>query len=252
MSFVKYKKTDSVALVTMNRPERLNALGSELALELKEAFDRFEREQKAKVAIIIGSGRAFSVGADVKEVTQPGKRLDIGLNIILEALRKTTKPIIAAVNGLALGAGCILMLECDLRIAVPGATFGMPEIKLAIPSRLEGFVAQNIPLCAVMELLLLGDAIKAQRAYDIGLINKIVPDNQLLPQAMKMAERLAQLSPRVVSLVRQAQKNIIETREKELKAGQTIQLNVAEIFASEDFKEATNAFLEKRKPEFKE
>lgn len=243
---VNYVKKDKTVIITMNRPDRLNALDNELAAKLSDAFKRFENNPYAKVAILTGSGRAFSAGLDLKEMAwlreepEP-QRVD-------EVMRKITKPLIAAVNGLALGAGLRqLVLQCDVRIAATSATFGMPEIALAVPGVPEPFLAQGIPLCAAMELVLTGEPITAERAYQIGLVNKVVPRGELMPTAMKIAERIAGFSPRALRLIRQAGVQAIEASEEMLNWKQKRQDIRAELLKSGVHREAVRAFVEKRK-----
>lgn len=171
--------------------------GQEVIDGMKDACRRYEEDKEARVAIITGAGRAFSAGFDINQVGGPP--ISPEAHNVFEAI---AKPVIAAVNGFALGAGFLLMMACDIRIAARSAKLGLPEITRAIPLGPQRFLIQNIPSCAVMELLLTGEHISAQLAYKFGLINRVVPDEELLPAAMKMAGRIAELSPWAVHLIK--------------------------------------------------
>ncbi|MFC1986725.1 enoyl-CoA hydratase/isomerase family protein [Chloroflexota bacterium] len=252
MAYVNYEKRDKIVIITINRPERLNALGTEVFTELNAAYDKFENDEDARVAILTGSGRAFTAGADMKERVQRQAGVEMGPRPDRFAMRKLTKPVIAAVNGLALGAGlALLVMQSDIRIAAASATLGMAEITRALPLGPECFLAQGIPLCAAMELILIGEPLTAQRAYDIGLVNKVVPDEELMPAAMKIAERIAELSPWAIGLTRQAGVKAVEIFEEALQFKQNMQKLSDAAAKSEDHKEAVKAFAEKRKPTFK-
>lgn len=251
MAFVDYQKKDNISIITLNRPERLNAISVELGEDLTTACEKSESDPEVRVVILTANGRLFSSGADVKEVGQQRARLIEGPTVALGAMRKITKPAIAAVNGSVVGMACALMMLCDIRIVVKSATFSIAEIKFAIPAGPENMLAENIPLCAAMEFVLTGDPISAQRAYDIGLVNKIVPDEALMPEAIKIAERIAELSPAAIRLVKQARTDAMEASQKMWKSGSKRKITTDEIFATEDFREAVSAFMEKRKPIFK-
>jgi len=248
MAFVEYQRNGAIALVTLNRSERLNALSVELGSDLKDACQKFENDPQARVLILSASGRAFSAGADVKEAGHGRARMDAGPKAALDAVQNVTKPVIAAVNGLAVGVGCILMMGCDIRIAAASDTFSIAEIKLAIPAGPENLLAENIPLCVAMELVLTGDPITAQRAYEIGLINRVVPDEDLISAATEIAGRIAQLAPSEVRLIRKARLRAVQAAQSMWKSDQEGEITRAEIFETADFKEAVRAFMEKRRP----
>ncbi len=252
MAFVDYDKKGSIAVITLNRPERLNAVGKEIGVGVRDACQQVENDSEVRVAILTAAGQTFSAGADVKEMPELKPGEVSGTRLASESLWRTSKPIIAAVNGLATGAGCVLMLACDIRIAAKSATFGMAEVKIASPHGPGMFLAQGIPLSAAMELLLIGDPITARRAYDVGLINKVVPDKELMPTAMIIATKIAKLSPWATGLIRQAAMNAVEiyneVYRREREAREKI---LPQILASEDRKEAIRAFVEKRAPVFR-
>ncbi|MFC1929200.1 enoyl-CoA hydratase/isomerase family protein, partial [Chloroflexota bacterium] len=227
-------------------------LGVDLVTELNAAYEKFENDEDARVAILTGTGRAFTVGADMKERAQEQAGEEARPIPDPWAMRKLTKPVIAAVNGLVLGAGLsMLAMHADIRIAAASATFGMAEINRAVPVGLEHFLAQGIPLCAAMEFVLIGEPITAQRAYDFGLVNKVVPDEELMPTAMKIAEKIAELSPLAVRLTKQAGVKAVEIFEEALHLKENMQKLWDATLESEDHKEAVRAFFEKRKPVYK-
>lgn len=248
VKFINYQKKNSIVVITLNRPDRLNALGNEVVKELEEALNEFQCDAETRVAILTGSGRSFSVGADVKEGARRHTRLGVESDRVNCIMRKVEKPVIAAINGFALGSGLwALVLNCDIRIASLSATFGMPEIALAIPARPEPFLAQNIPLCAALELIISDDRITAQRAYDIGLVNRIVPDEELLPTAMKIAEKIASLSPWAINSIRRAGMEAIKLSEETWQLNKRKQKVIAELSESEEHREALKAFANNRK-----
>ena len=241
--FVDYEKNNKIAIITLNRPDRLNAQGREISEGVKESFDKFEADKDARVAIFTGKGRAFSAGVDINEVA--GTPIPLMPYKVVGAV---TKPVIAAVNGFSLGAGCLLMLSCDIKIAAESAKIGMPEIQRAIAYTPMRLFIQRIPACAVMELVLTGEHISAQRAYEFGMINKVVPDEELMPEAMKIAERIAELSPWAIRKIKEAALKALAPSKEDLDQEEKLRLLTR---TSEDFQEAVKAFQEKRKPNFK-
>ena len=242
MSFVKYRTEGRVAVVTLDRPDRLNALGSELASDLEQACASFENDTHAPVLVVHGSGRAFSVGVDLREATERGTHTGVITDRVHQSMRSITKPIVAAVHGHVLGGGLwAVMLNADLRIAAESASFGMPEIRLAIPAVPQFFLAQNIPLCAVMELVLNDEPMTAKRAYDIGLVNKVVPDGELMDTAMKMAQRIAELSPWATKFIREARLKAVSTSERMLELEAIRQEIRSALAVSEDHQKALQA-----------
>lgn len=248
--YILYQKKDTVVTITLNRPKRLNAIGMELTAQLLGALEQFEKDPDAHVSILTGKGRAFSVGMDLKDLEKTENQDEDPPGTLQKAMRQVTKPMVAAVNGLAMGTGLwLLVMHCDLRIACESATFGMPEINLAIPAVARHFLKENIPLSAAVEMVLMGEPISARRAYDIGLINRVVPDKDLMSAARKIAERIASLSPWAVKLVRQDNIKVMQEAEKkwDLKGN----MHIAPELGAEDYQEAVHAFLEKRRPVFK-
>ena len=245
MSYVEYKKKGHIVTITLNRPERLNALGKEVTDGIVEACAKFDGDKEARVAIITGAGKAFCAGNDVREMHEAGGPP----NPVHAAyvIADITKPVIAAVNGYALGGGCWIAIACDIRIAAKNANFGMPEIKRAIPLGPERFIMQQIPLCIINEMIFLGEQMTAQRAYDVGLINKVVAEEDLMAEAVKMAEKIAELSPWAMQINKK-----VKIKASSLSKATFDEEQQRRILArqSDDFKEAVKAFVEKRKPIF--
>lgn len=203
MQWVDYSVSDGVASIVMNRPERLNAWGSEMSRDLTEAFQRFNDDRSARVAVLSGAGRAFCVGADAKEYTmrqgswtaQPREEMGVF------GQGKLYKPVIGAIQGHCLGAGLILLaMRCDVRIASEDALFGLPEVKVGIVNCEVPLANQAIPTCVLMEMSITGEPIDARRALSVGMINKVVPPDRLLDEAMEMARGVARNSPLAVRL----------------------------------------------------
>lgn len=246
MSYVEYKKKGHIVTITLNRPERLNALGKEVTDQIVDACKRVDSDPEVRVAILTGTGRAFCAGNDVREMHEVGGPPDPVHAAYVVA--DVTKPVIAAVNGFALGGGCWIAIACDIRIAVGSATFGMPEIKVAIPLGPERYIMQQIPLCIINEMIFLGEPISAQRAYEVGLINKVVADEDLMAEAGKVAERIAGLSPWAMQINKKAKIKASSLSKETFEEEQHRRMIARQ---ADDFKEAVKAFAEKRKPVFK-
>jgi enoyl-CoA hydratase/carnithine racemase len=246
MPFVEYQKKGHIVTITLNRPDRLNALGKEVTDQIVDACKKVDSDNEARVAIITGTGRAFCAGNDVREMHEVGGPPNPVHAAYVVA--EVTKPVIAAVNGFALGGGCWVTIACDIRIAAKSATFGMPEIKRAIPLGPERFLIQQIPLCIINEMILLGEQITAQRAYEVGLINKVVGEEDLMAEAVKTAEKIADLSPWAIQINKKAKIKASSLSKETFDEEQHRRIIARQ---ADDFKEAVKAFAEKRKPIFK-
>jgi E-phenylitaconyl-CoA hydratase len=251
---VDYVKQDKIAIFTLNRPEALNAIDPETATELGKAFKDFREDDRLMVAIITGAGiKAFSIGADVRALLpkiKESRGQGTGLLNLLDAL-DSWKPIIAAINGAALGGGLEIALACDLRIASENAIFGMPEVTLGLIPGWGGTqrLPRIIPMAKAAELLLTGKPILAQEAYRIGLINKVVPSSELMPAAKTLAETICKRAPLAVKAAKQAMlQGVNLTLENGLKLERKLNDSLVD---TEDFDEGCRAFIEKRAPVFK-
>lgn len=253
---IQYESKERVGYVTINRPDKLNALNAKAKAELKELFTDLKSDGGVDIVILTGAGeKAFVAGTDIKELTEldteTGKKFSEGGQAVFNAIENLGKPVIAAVNGYALGGGCELALACSIRIASDNAKFGQPEVNLGIIPGYGGTqrLARLVGRGKAMELILTGDQIDAREALQIGLVNKVVPLKELKSEAEALAQKI--LSKGQVA-VRLAMKAVNMTHETTLTDGQELEASLFGVCCgSEDFKEGTKAFLEKRKPEFK-
>lgn len=249
------KKTDRIAVLTFNRPEVHNALNSAMVNGLEKALNEIEKDSGIRVLILTGSGgKSFISGSDIKELSQrtplTGIEVSLKRQSILNRIEGLHIPSIAAVNGYAFGVGCELALSCTLRLASQKATFGQLEINLGIIPGAGG--TQRLPRligkARASELILMGQVIPAEEADRIGLVNKVVPPENLMDESLRWAESLAEKSPVAMSFALRA---INQGAEIDLATGLKIEsLCLGACFASNDSKEGLNAFLEKRKPKF--
>ncbi len=242
-----------VALVQLNRPKELNALNIQLMQELRDALQQLDKDDKVRVIIITGNDQAFAAGADIKQMADKSAidMLMIDQFSTWDQIRKTKKPIIAAVSGFALGGGCELAMTCDMIIASETAQFGQPEIKLGVIPGAGGTqrLTKALGKAKAMEMILTGRFMQAEEALRYQLINKIVPVEMYLREAVVLAREIAKMSPVAVQLAKEAVNRSFETT---LDDGlQFERKNFYLSFASEDQKEGMKAFIEKRKPEFK-
>lgn len=246
----------SVALVTLNRPNQLNALNSEVLNKLNEIFDSIDQES-VRAVVITGSGeKAFAAGADISEMLAmnqlQARELSLLGNRTFTMIEEFPLPVIAAVNGYALGGGCELALSCDIRIASQNALFGQPETTLGITPGFGGTqrLAKIVNIGVAKEMIYTGKPVKAERALEIGLVNRIVEQNTLLDEAMKLAQLIAENGPVSMRLAKAAVNRGIDCS-----LAHCVELEAAlfgSCFPTEDRKAAMKAFLEKKpKPEFR-
>lgn len=245
----------NIAFVTLNRPEKLNALNNETLNELYDAFLSIEHNAEVRAVIITGSGeKAFVAGADISELNQltPLAAKDFAEKgqKIFSFIEHLSKPVIAAVNGFALGGGCELSLACHIRLASENAKFGQPEINLGVIPGYGGTqrLTRLINFSKALEYILTADFIDAQTALQLGLVNHVFPLNELMTKAKELAGKIAAKPAQAVRLALKAIQSV-----KELPQSQG-EIYEASLFAlttgTEDFKEGTSAFLQKRKPDF--
>lgn len=247
---------DNIAVVTVNRPDKLNALNKDTVLELRSVFKELRSNDNIFVIILTGSGeKAFVAGADIKELNQldvlSAKKFSERGQEVFNYIENMNKPVIAAVNGFALGGGCELALACHIRLASENAKFGQPEVNLGIIPGYGGTqrLARLINSGRAMEYILTGDMIDANEAFRLGLVNHVYPQSELLTKAMEMAQKIVSKGQQAIRFAIKAVNVVDQVSAKE---GQNYE---ASLFAlccgTEDFKEGTSAFLEKRKPDFK-
>ncbi|MFH0914809.1 MAG: enoyl-CoA hydratase-related protein [Chloroflexota bacterium] len=249
-----YQKEGKVAIFTINRPEALNALNMDVMRELHEAMVDFRDDDNLWVGIITGAGnKAFSAGADIKSAMDIRKERAHDWPMWASPMcgMDLWKPLIAAINGVALGGGLEIVLACDIRIAAETARLGLPEVTLGLLPGMGGTqrLPRMIPWCKAAELVLLGKPIDAQEAYRIGLVNQVVPPEQVMPTAREWAEALCRVGPLGVRYAKEA---MLRGYNLSLEDGLRLENSLfAFALDTEDFREARAAFLEKRKPEFK-
>ncbi len=247
---------DHVALVTINRPEKLNALNATTKQELREVLASFKTNPDVLAVILTGAGdKAFVAGTDIGELTaldqDSGKEFSRAGQKVFDDVENLGKPVIAAVNGYALGGGCELALACHLRVASEKAVFGQPEVNLGLIPGYGGTqrLARLIGRGRAMELILTGNHIPAQEAYRIGLVNAVVPHADLSAAAKKLAALIAAKAP---IAVRMALKAVNVTAETSLADGQQLEASLFGVCCgTADFREGTSAFLEKRNASFR-
>ena len=250
-----YEKRDGVAIVTVNRPEKLNALNQRVMTELGACFVEINKDDGVRAVILTGAGeKAFVAGADINElaVQTPvqGKETSLAGQRVLDAIENLGKPVIAAVNGYALGGGCELAMACTLRIASENARFGQPEVKLGIIPGYAG--TQRLPRLVgkglAHQMILTGDPITAAEAYRIGLVNQVVPLNELMSAAEALARKIVVNAPLAVKFAMEAVNHGMEMTAEQ---GQFLEATLFGLCCTTaDMKEGTRAFLEKRPAKF--
>jgi enoyl-CoA hydratase len=255
-STLTFDLTDGIARIIINRPDKLNALNAIVIAELADAVTRIETDAAIRGVIVTGAGsKAFVAGADISELTEQGvtggqKRAMIGQQVF-RRLERCGKPVVAAINGFALGGGCELAMACHLRVASENARFGQPEVKLGIAPGYGGTVRlpRLIGRARALELLLTGDMIDAEEARRIGLVNRVVPPDRLMAEAESLLRSILANGPLAIRACLEAVDMGLDMTVDQallLEAGYFGLLS-----ATEDMREGTKAFVEKRKPTFK-
>ncbi len=250
---VEIRKEGRVAYITLNRPEARNAINSEMSATMEACLDEFENDSQLWVGILSAEGPSFCAGADLKEInagnaaalsTERG-----GFGGIVT--RERAKPLIAAITGSALAGGCEISLSCDLIVASNQTVFGLPEVKRSLIAAAGGLfrLPRAIGMATAMEMIMTGNPMPAQRAYELGMVNMVVPVDQVMDEALKMAERICVNAPLAVQASRKVavrafmgdDETLIKNSYKE----------IAYVAQTEDFKEGPLAFIEKRAPNWK-
>ena len=249
---ILYEKRDNIVIITLNRPDALNAINRQLRAELSEAITQFDGDPQAYVAIVTGAGRAFCAGRDLKERAD-----DNAAGVQARASHsmspdrpymwpQTWKPMIAAVNGFALAGGWSIAQMCDLRLASAEARFGITETKWSLLPPFGTILPKMIPLSAVLELVFTAAPITAQRAYDIGFVNKVVPSGDLMPEAITLAQQIAENAPLAVQYFKELAYRGLNMSTQDI-SSLTYHM-YDQLLTTEDSKEGPRAFAEKRKP----
>ena len=249
---VQVEQTDGVLVVTINRPHARNAVNYACADAMSKAFERLDADPSLRIGIVTGAGGTFCAGMDLKDFAKSGIRPrigDKGFAGINEA--PPAKPLIAAVEGYAVAGGFEMVLACDLVVAASDAQFGLPEVKRGLVAGSGGLLRlpRRMPYHLAMELILMGDEISAQRAYDHGLVNRLTQPGQALAQALEMARRISENGPLAVQTSKRLVIEGQDWSQDEMFAKQAVRMK--HIFESEDAREGALAFAEKRKPVWK-
>lgn len=250
---VEYVKKGHVAIITMNRPEARNAINGEMAATMEAALDQMESDPEVWVGILTAVGKAFCAGADLKEIsagnggalsTKKGGFAGI-------AKRERTKPLIAAITGSALAGGTEIALSCDMIIAADDTNFGLPEVKRSLVAGAGGLfrLPRQIGKAVALEAILTGDPLSSQRAYELGMVNKVVPEAEVMAEAEKLAGRITANAPLAVAASRAVAISATSKTDEELWKDSGVAF--ASIINTEDYKEGPKAFIEKRAPVWK-
>jgi enoyl-CoA hydratase len=251
---VQFEIKDQIAIVTINRPDVRNALDLQTVQELHSVISDISQSENVGVAILTGAGdKIFISGADIRDIRARNKQDALkGINSrLFKAVEDCEKPVIAAVNGFALGGGCELALSCDIRICSENAKFGLPEATLGIIPGAGGMyrLPRVVGLGIAKEMILIGEPIDASRALQIGLVSRIVEQTQLMNTALEIGNTILSRGPLAIRLAKRTLNIISHLSTEEAMALESYAQGV--LFESEDKMEGTTAFLEKRKPKFK-
>lgn len=248
---IAYSKNDGIGTIKLNRPKMFNSLSVATWKEINAALDDIEKDNEVRVVILTGEGKAFSAGDDITEFGQLAQNEDSMKNFAcmvadtMDRIEYFAKPVIAAVNGMAMGGGCELTLCSDVVVASEQAVFGLPEGKIGAIAGVAVFKLPHIVgTKKAKELILTGDTIDAAEALRIGMVNKVVPPDQLEAEAMKMAKKMCTMGP----ISAQVSKEMINQSSGRLTQSADIAMR---IMTTNDFKEGFDAFMNKRAPQFK-
>jgi enoyl-CoA hydratase/carnithine racemase len=242
MSVVSVEERGPVSIISINRPEKLNAINKAVAIELQEAFAAFDHSAQRVAILTGGGGRAFSAGADVTDLPELWRCVPtVGI--------ATDKPIIAAIGGWCIGGGLVMAMMCDLLVASESAKFSYPEGKVGITGGMIAGLAARIPHKIAMEMMLVGEPISAERAYQIGLANRVVPDGREVEEALALADKIVGLAPLALAAMKRfVNDGVLPKGPAELAARYGAEL--AAVRNSADAEEGVRAFKERRKPRY--
>jgi enoyl-CoA hydratase len=242
MPAVTVEDRGAISVIRINRPERLNAIGQTVAVEMQQAFLAFDADPDKRVAILSATGtRAFSSGADVNDLPELWRAIpNVGF--------QTDKPIIAATSGWVVGGGIVMVMMCDLMVSTEDTRFFYPEARLGTTAGGISSLVARMPHHLAMEVMLLGSKISAQRGYEVGFVNRVVPNGTHETEALAMAEQLLDSAPLVISALKRLVNEVMPVGpiERMVAVSQT----VAKVRQSEDLQEGIRAYKEKRKPRF--
>ncbi len=253
MALVERERRGPVEILRLNRPEAKNAISPEVSVAMAEALDAVEADPSVRAVVVTGTGDVFCAGADLKVVAQ-GRGNEIAAakgGFAGLTNRDFSKPLIAAVQGPALAGGFEIVLSCDLVVAADDARFGIPEVQRGLIAAAGGLLRlpKRVPLALALEFAMTGDPISAIRAFELGLVNRLVPRDRVLDEAVALAERIGENSPIAVRLSRQLVKEAADISEAD--GWKRNGKYAIEVFASGDAIEGSSAFAEKRKPNWK-
>ena len=252
---IKYEVSEGIGYVTINRPKALNALNMDVLTDLYAAFTEIEADETVKAVIVTGEGKAFVAGADIAQMSQlnalEGREMMIMGHKVMNLIEAVEKPVIAAVNGFALGGGCELAMACDIRIASEKAKFAQPEVGLGIIPGFGGTqrLARLVGKGMAKYMIMTAEMISAAEAYRIGLVEKVAAPEELMDEAVKVAKTIASKAPIAIATAKSAINNGFDM---DMKSASKFEIETfTAAFGSEDKTEGMAAFLEKRAPEFK-
>ena len=242
MDVVTVEHRGLISLIRINRPERLNAISSAVAVELQTAFQAFDASDQ-RVAIVSAAGdRAFTAGADVSDLPELWRCIPtVGFS--------TDKPIIAATSGWCVGGGLVLVMMCDLLVSTESTVFYYPEAKLGVTGGMVSSLVSRMPHHLAMEMMLLGSKVPARRAYEVGFVNRVVPNGEHETEALRMAEELLEQAPLVMGTLKRLAGQIMPVGPVERMV--SVNRTIANVRTSEDMQEGIRAYKEKRKPAFR-
>src|SRR3984957_8792527 len=243
MSVVTTEERGPISIIRINRPEKMNAISAAVAVELQRAFQAFDAAPEQRVAILSAAGdRAFTAGADVTDLPELWRAIP-GVGF------QTDKPIIAATSGWCVGGGIVVVMMCDLMVSAESTIFYYPEAKLGITGGMISSLVSRMPHKLAMEMMLLGTKVNAQRAYDVGFVNRVVPNGQHETEALAMANELLDSAPLVIGALKRLAAEVLPVGpvERMVAVSQTL----GRVRASEDMQEGIRAHKERRKPVFR-